>query len=119
MRHRPLQALGLLLGAGLLAGCAAAPAGSTAPETGTTAPSQAASRSAGASAGPSAGSSVTATTKPASATKPTVDLVFTGAVAVSAKGVAGMCTIGKSAAGQPVAFGFGATKADFPGLADG
>jgi hypothetical protein len=51
-------------------------------------------------------------------TKPAVDLTFTGTLAVTAKGSAGTCQLGRHADGSLASFGFNATDADYPGLGE-
>jgi hypothetical protein len=48
-----------------------------------------------------------------------VDLTLSGPLAVTAKGNAGQCQLGRDGSGTVRTFGFGATGADYPGLADG
>lgn len=109
-RFRDLRLAAALIAMLALAGCASttSPAAST-NVTGSTAQSATAGSSSAASVAPSA----------PRATKPSVDLTFTGALAFAAKGSAGQCTLGKDAAGNVVSFGFGAVEADYPGLGEG
>lgn len=95
------------------AGSSALSASPPAAATATTAPTPAASASAAATPVPPS---------PAPSTKAmaAVDLVFTGPIAVTAKGSAGQCSLGKDpASGTVNAFNFGATESDYAGLGDG
>lgn len=74
--------------------------------------------SAGGSAQASAGDSAVASARPSTASV-SVDLVFSDAIDVVAKGTAGECTLGKDSAGTVTVFGFRALEADYPGLGQG
>lgn len=52
-------------------------------------------------------------------TSASVDLRFTGPIALVANGTAGTCQLGKDASGIVTKFGFSASGTDYPGLGDG
>ena len=106
LRPMPIAALSLLIG--IAAACSSGPSGGTAGSqpAATSQPTSAASVPA--TAGPAA--------TPAAAGQPAVDLVFTGPVALTAKGTAGRCGLARDASGNVVSFGFEAGDKDYPGL---
>lgn len=59
-----------------------------------------------------------ATSSSSGASKPTVDLTFSGTAAVTAKGSAGTCQLGKRVPGGGTVFGFLTSGQDYAGLGD-
>lgn len=84
----------------------------------------ASSSAASAQASVGGGGSVAASTAPTATPAPSkgtvaVDLVFTGTLPLTAKGAAGLCTLGHNSADGSILFVFAATEADYPGLGQG
>jgi hypothetical protein len=96
-----------------IGGCSSQSAGTSAPTPGIPA-SQSAVGTATATAPTATGPAST----PAGSKKPTVDLTMSGWKSITMKGSAGTCQPATNG-GVPVAFGFVATDADYPGLGAG